>query len=58
MLTRIYGKISFSCDGCVVEVLDTDTKEFDEAVERLRSEGWKFRKTGKEWSHYCPGCKE
>lgn len=56
MLTRLYGKISFECDGCC-EVLDTNTKEFDEALERLRSEDWKCRKNGKEWSHYCPGCK-
>lgn len=56
MTDRQKGSIFFSCDGCC-EVLDTDTKEFDEALERLRSEEWKSRRNGKEWSHYCPGCK-
>lgn len=57
MLTRIHGKISFECDGCA-DVLDADTKDFDEAMSMLRSEEWQSQKRGQDWSHYCPMCRE
>lgn len=55
MLTRIYGEIVFQCD-CCDKTLDTDTKDFDEALSKMRSEEWKCRKSGKDWLHYCPDC--
>lgn len=55
MLTRIHGKISFECDGCA-DVLDTDTRDFDEAMGALRAEEWRSQKHGQDWSHYCPMC--
>lgn len=55
MLTRIYGKINFECDDCG-EVLDSDTKDFDDAMGVLRAEGWRSEKLGQDWSHYCPKC--
>ncbi len=57
MLTRIHGKISFECDGCA-EVLDTDTKDFDDAMGQLRGEMWVSRKKGNDWSHYCSNCND
>lgn len=55
MLTRIHGKINFECDDCS-EVLDTETRDFDDAMDKLRSEMWICRKVGKDWSHYCSDC--
>jgi hypothetical protein len=55
MLARIHGKINFECDGCA-EVLDTETKDFDEAMRVLRGEMWDSQKIGADWAHYCSRC--
>ncbi|MBW7966777.1 hypothetical protein [Bradyrhizobium sp. BR 10261] len=55
MMDRQRGKILFECDSCD-EVLHTDAREFDEAREQLRSEGWYVRKICGEWMHGCPNC--
>lgn len=49
------GIIIVECDSCD-EVLDTETKDFDEARLTMRREGWKVRKTGREYIHGCPKC--
>lgn len=49
------GVIYIECDICD-EVLDTETKEFDEARNVMRREGWKVRKIVDEWIHGCPKC--
>jgi hypothetical protein len=55
MLTRLHGKINIECDACG-EVLDTETRDFNEALQVMRAEGWVAEKIGDDWSHYCPAC--
>lgn len=49
------GLIVVECDACD-EVLDTDTKDFDEAREVMKREEWKARKIADVWLHGCPRC--
>lgn len=56
MLERQHGEIIFVCDGCQ-ESLVTGTGDFDNALAVLKdSNGWKIRRRGGEWEHYCPDC--
>lgn len=49
--------IEFECDRCG-EVLETATKVFTEAVDKLKTEWWRVRWWNEEagWQHYCPKC--
>lgn len=56
MIDRQNGGVIFvECDSCD-EVLDTETKDFDEARNVMKREGWKVRKIADEWLHGCPKC--
>lgn len=55
MLDRIHGKIVFACDGCGDD-LETDMSDFGDALGELRGAGWRARKVGDVWCHYCGGC--
>ena len=56
MLDRSKDGIAFECDMCG-EVLETNTKEFNEARDTLRSNGWiSKRSVGDGWAHFCPDC--
>lgn len=56
MIDRQNGGIIYvECDSCD-EVLDTETKDFEEARSVMRREGWKVRKIAEEWLHGCPHC--
>lgn len=55
---RPYGNIVFECDACN-ETLETNTGNWDAALNMLRHEGWKARKEAAEsdeWVHYCDKC--
>jgi len=54
-LERERGKIVFTCDHCG-EVEETDTRDFNEAREHIRAEGWRTEKVGDEWTHRCRTC--
>jgi hypothetical protein len=48
-----------SCDRCSTgeERISTDeAPHFLAVVEQIKSEGWKVKKVGGEWEHYCPEC--
>ena len=49
------GIIHVECDSCP-EVLDTETKDFNEARDVMKREDWKVRKIANEWLHGCPKC--
>lgn len=49
-----FGNVEFECDRCG-EVTGGDTKDFDEAWETAKGEGWKYRGNGR---HICPSCAE
>jgi hypothetical protein len=31
--------------------------DWDEFMEQFRSAGWRSRKNGEEWEHFCPECR-
>jgi hypothetical protein len=56
MIDRQNGGLIFvECDSCEA-VLETDTREFDEAREIMKREEWKVRKIAQDWVHGCPNC--
>lgn len=57
MLLRIGGDIEFECDDCG-EALETETDLFQEAVDCLKDNEWRFEKFDDVWCHYCPACAE
>lgn len=44
--------ITFFCDECSHEE-ECDTADFMKALEQIKNEGWKVRKLGNSWNHYC-----
>lgn len=48
--------IVFECDDCGEE-LNTETEDWNEAIEQMRTEEWRAVKSYDEWEHYCPDCK-
>lgn len=46
------------CDNCDFEVEFETEYGFMDIVEQMKQVGWKSRKVGKDWEHYCPGCGE
>lgn len=57
MHTKIHGRHHFECDSCG-EVLDTDTKDWTEALRIMREQNWRARQIGNDWVHSCFGCAE
>jgi predicted RNA-binding Zn-ribbon protein involved in translation (DUF1610 family) len=55
MLDRQHGKIIFECDVCG-DTLESDTRDFNEALLTLKNESWSARKIGSDWVHSCPEC--
>lgn len=49
------GPITFCCDECG-ELDDTRCAEFSGAMAKVKSHGWKARKVGEDWQHYCKDC--
>jgi Fe2+ or Zn2+ uptake regulation protein len=49
------GPITFCCDECG-EVEQTRCTEFSGAMAKVRAHGWKARKVGEDWNHYCKDC--
>lgn len=49
------GPITFCCDECG-ELDDTRCADFASALAKARSHGWRVRKAGDEWQHFCADC--
>lgn len=55
-VTREYGKVILICDGCA-DSLETQTRDFHEAMGVVRQEGWTMRSNkGGVYKHYCSTC--
>lgn len=50
--TRNHGVVIYECDNCG-NFNDTETKDFEQAKEIIKSEGWITHKEGQEWKNYC-----
>jgi hypothetical protein len=48
--------ISFSCDGCSAEFLETDDYTLRDAAMTLRENNWATAQHNGEFKHYCHGC--
>lgn len=55
MIDRQHGNIVVECDACS-EVLETETRDFDEARAVMKREGWSAREFGGVWQHGCDRC--
>lgn len=56
-IDRERGKIYFECDaakGRCTEVCETGTGDFMDALDIAKGEGWRAKKVGDVWEHYCP----
>lgn len=53
----IDGMIAFICDECGEE-LETDTSNFQHAMQTLRASKWRNVKNENGWEHYCPDCEQ
>ena len=52
---RYDGPISFLCDATrCTEVCETHCEDFNGALAKMKSRGWRVSKKGDEWVHYCP----
>ena len=58
-IQRSYGEVEFHCDarGCH-EVLETEAKNFEQALEAFRQSDWQTRRDGQTFFHICPDCIE
>lgn len=61
MIDRQYGKFVFECETCHT-VLNTDTANFSEALQKMQDEGWAnvgHQKIGMKptYTHLCPQCR-
>lgn len=54
MIDRQGSKVLIECDSCDDVFAGKDHEEFKEVWSRARDEGWRTRKTGKDWTHGCP----
>ncbi len=55
MIDRQHGDIIFECDSCG-DTLESDTGNFESAINIIRREGWKASKVGSDWIHTCHKC--
>lgn len=58
MIDRAYrnGPITVRCDACAHGCLDTETVVFAGAMATMKDEGWRTRRIGEDWVHFCPDC--
>lgn len=49
------GPITFCCDECG-EVEETRCSDFASAMLKVKSHGWRARKVGDDWQHFCKDC--
>ena len=45
-------------DGCDTEMEWTDWIEFSDILQEMKDAGWKSKKVGDEWEHYCSDCSD
>lgn len=55
MKTKVNQRYVFQCDVCEC-VCDTETRDWDEAIDVLKSEGWASKKGKTDWQHFCARC--
>lgn len=56
-ISRDHGDITFECDSCADEY-ETHEDNFDIAWNMAKRDGWRARKVGNVWQHFCEDCDE
>ena len=51
------GEFVAECDHCP-EILETDERDFHNAVREMKNKGWVIKKIGNNFDHTCPSCAE
>ena len=56
---RSYGEVEFHCDGqgCHA-ILETETRDWAEALETFKASDWTIRKHKGESAHICADCQQ
>jgi hypothetical protein len=56
-IQRSYGEVEFHCDGTGChEVFETETRDWETALELYRASDWTTRRVGEDFLHICPDC--
>lgn len=55
MIHRENGELVAECDCCGTE-FPGGTLEWDAFIADLKREGWRIKKDGETWEHYCEEC--
>jgi len=55
MIDRQGGDVVIHCDACP-EHLDTEEKNFGDAIQEMKRATWKALQVKGEWMHFCPEC--
>lgn len=53
MIDRQHGKIVIECDACDA-THQGETNDWTEEWAVAKAEGWRTRKIGSDWLHFCP----
>ncbi len=57
MMRTEKGETICECDSCGEEAA-SGTLEWTAFIRWLKDQGWKTRKDGEAWTHFCPECSE
>ncbi len=57
MIEREDGDVVFECDGCGARCV-TDHAVFTDALDQMKDRGWRVKKFGNVWAHFCERCKD
>jgi len=47
----------FYCDGVCGDYIICN-EDFYSSLDELKNNGWKTKKNGNDWEHFCPSCAE
>ena len=60
VIDRCDGDFQVSCDACCNDeaLSGMEYGTLGEVVEWMKDNGWRSRRNGNSWLHYCPSCVE
>jgi hypothetical protein len=58
MIKTVKGELVATCNECGTEEPGGVIDVFRDFVNLLKESGWKIKKDGDEWQHFCPDCEE
>ncbi len=58
MIRKTKGEFVVECNECGAEAYGGIEERFMVFLDEIKKEGWKARKDGEEWEHYCENCSD